>query len=93
MMGTSKTEVNVTLTAVKVVHGQGGHHRYRRQQQNGRDECTARSKTVVHLHMRPVCAEIAKISASLREPTKNGAIGLGHQPAENNVGDRYEGSV
>ena len=50
------------------------------------------SRKVVNHHTWPVCAKIAKISEGKGEPTQDGAIGLGQQPTQANVGDRCGGS-
>ena len=74
----------------KMVRGRGGHHRYRRKKNTG-DKTPGGIRKVVNPHTQPVCAKIAKISGGKREPTQDGAIGLGHHPTQANAGDRCGG--
>ena len=55
------------------------------------DESPGGSRKVVDPHTSTVCAKIAKINGGNREPTQDGAIGLGHQPTQSNAGDRCGG--
>ena len=58
---------------------------------NTGDESPGWSTKVLNPQTWPVCAKIAKISGGKGEPTRDGAIGVGHQPTQANAGDRRGG--
>ena len=55
------------------------------------DKSPGGSIKVVNLHTWPVCVKIAQFSGGKREPTQDGAIGLGLQPTQANAEDQCGG--